>query len=350
MNRLKKIYYDASHPAGFAGAAKLSTASGISLDKTKRWLSSQRAHTLHKPVRRKFVTRPYLVNHIDQQWQADLIDVHEYSRWNDGATFLLTIIDIFSRYAWAVALRSKSAEAVAEAYESIFAQGRVPEKIQTDLGREFSNTKVRAVFERYGVTHFASLNKAYVCERFNKTLQIKTHKYMTARGTMKYVDKLEAFVNSYNASRHRTIGMAPRSVTKQLTDRVMKSTYGKGHRYMLGKSAVTESGRAHFRVGDYVRTSHSKELFKKGYKSGWTNEIFRIRARLLTNPPTYLLEDVNGEVITGGYYEEELQKVRLQPGKLFGQVLEARVRKDGKKELLLAKGKRKRWETETKLA
>ncbi len=78
--KLAKIYYDPSHPAAFGGISKLAKATGEPYDEVERWLQTQRAYTLHRPVRKHFKTTPYLVRGIDGQWQADLVDVSEMSK------------------------------------------------------------------------------------------------------------------------------------------------------------------------------------------------------------------------------------------------------------------------------
>jgi hypothetical protein len=62
-------------------------------------------------------------------------------------------------------------------------------------------------------------------------------------------------------------------------------------------------------VGDNVRISKYKHVFKKGYTQNWTDEIFIVSLRHATNPVTYGLTDLNGEEIKGKFYEQEIQKV-----------------------------------------
>ena len=61
----------------------------------ERWLSTQDAYTLHKPVRRHFKRRCVVVGGPNKQWQADLVDMSRLKAANDGTTFLLTVIDVF---------------------------------------------------------------------------------------------------------------------------------------------------------------------------------------------------------------------------------------------------------------
>ena len=73
----------------------------------KRRLSEQDTYTLHKPVRRRFKRRCD-VGGINQQWQAYLADIANLKQYNNGNTFPLTVIDVFSKNAWSVPLKNKS--------------------------------------------------------------------------------------------------------------------------------------------------------------------------------------------------------------------------------------------------
>ena len=63
-----------------------------------------------------------------------------------------------------------------------------------------------------------------------------------------------------------------------------------------------------FKVGDYVRISKFKNVFAKGYTPNWSEEIFIIKKIKNTVPWAYVISDLNGEEIVGGFYEKELQK------------------------------------------
>ena len=63
-----------------------------------------------------------------------------------------------------------------------------------------------------------------------------------------------------------------------------------------------------FKVGDHVRISKYKNIFAKGYTPNWSEEVFVISKIKNTVPQTYVINDLNGEEITGSFYEKELQK------------------------------------------
>ena len=63
-----------------------------------------------------------------------------------------------------------------------------------------------------------------------------------------------------------------------------------------------------FKVGDRVRTSKYKNIFAKGYTQNWSEEVFIVSKIKNTVRWTYVITDLNGEPITGSFYEKELQK------------------------------------------
>ena len=103
------------------------------------WLANQDAYTLHKPICRRFPRRKTFARDIDYLWQADLVDMTHLADYNDGYRYILTVIDVFSKFAWVTALKKKDAKTFAEALQSII-NDRKPIKLQTDKGKEFINT------------------------------------------------------------------------------------------------------------------------------------------------------------------------------------------------------------------
>src|SRR3981189_1664316 len=153
---LKSIYYDPSHSAAFGGVGRLSHAARIPTKIVQQWLKGQQAYTLHKPARRgRYKTRKYHTSGIDHQWQADLADMQVEAKYNDGNKYILTVIDVFSRYPWAEPLKTKSPVHVKPAFELIFAKGRKPFKIQTDQGIEFESKTMPDFFASHKIKQFS---------------------------------------------------------------------------------------------------------------------------------------------------------------------------------------------------
>ena len=58
-------------------------------------------------------------------------------------------------------------------------------------------------------------------------------------------------------------------------------------------------GYTQFKVGDYFKNADKRDIFSKGYTSNWNRELFKVKEVLKTQPPTYKIEDMNGNIIEG---------------------------------------------------
>lgn len=300
---LKKIYYDPKHSAGFSSIAKLAKASGYSEGKVKRWLKAQPTYTLHRQARKRYPTRKYIVHDIDEQWQADLADVALIASQNNGCHFILTVIDIFSRFAWCRPLKTKAGREVAEAFKDIFQEGRIPKRIQTDEGKEFYNRHVKTLFDEHNIELFSvkSAYKAAIVERFNRTLKHKLWRYFTMSTKQNWTRILQDTVHSYNHSVHRILGFKPAEVTAANTSEIREKAF---------KRRPQSQKKSDIQVGDKVRISKVKSVFAKGYLPNWTEEIFTVESiNRKSSPISYKLKDYRGEIIEGSFYREEIESV-----------------------------------------
>ena len=101
--------------------------------------------------------------------------------------------------------------ALVKAFHKILTQGLQPNRLQTDRGTEFYNRTFQRWLKDQWVNHFSTEGggKASVVERFNRTLKERLYRYFTAANTLRFDDVLPELVQGYNATRHRSIGMAP---------------------------------------------------------------------------------------------------------------------------------------------
>ena len=137
-------YEDPAAPGALGGVARFARAHGWSLKKARTLLEKNLAYTLHKPLRRRFMTLPVLVFNRDQQWVADLVEMQRVARHNRGMRYLLTVVDVLSKYAWVRPLKNKTGAEVVRAFRSIIKDGgRQPQTLQTDKGKEFYNATVQ---------------------------------------------------------------------------------------------------------------------------------------------------------------------------------------------------------------
>ena len=188
----------------------------------------------------------------DNIWGADLADMQLISKYNKGVHFLLSVIDIFSKYVWIVPLKDKKGASIVDAFRSILKQSnRKPNKIWVDKGSEFYNSSFKKWLQENDIVMYSTHNeeKSVVAERFIRTLKNKIYKYMTSISKNLYIDKLDDIVNEYNNTYHRTIKMRPTDVKDNTHINTDKEVNDKDPK---------------FKVGDHIRISKYKNIFAKG--------------------------------------------------------------------------------------
>ena len=154
----------------------------------------------------------------DETWSADLIDKSSLSKYNNNYKFILTVIDIFTKYAWAIPLKNKSGLSITNGFKTILSEGRNPEKLWVDRGSEFYNKTFKSLLKEYGngkaasgiqlYSTYSDL-KAVFIERFNRTLLHIINKPMFINGDGNWVNILNDAVVTYNKNIHSTINMTP---------------------------------------------------------------------------------------------------------------------------------------------
>ena len=132
----------------------------------------------------------------------DLCDMSQLKEYNDGNTFLLTVVDVFSKYGFAKPLLNKKGCIVLKAFQEILTDSkRKPVNCQTDMGAEFTNRKFKRVVHDMGINYYVTFseNKAAVVERFNRTLKTKMLSFFTHSNSYRYIDVLPGLLKGYNS-------------------------------------------------------------------------------------------------------------------------------------------------------
>jgi len=261
------------------------------------------SYTLNAKSHKTFPTMKIITKDIDYQWQADLVDMQQYASDNDGYKYLLTCIDLASRYAWVKAIKDKTAISVKNAFKSIIDEGRKPKLLQTDSGTEFLSSQFQSFLRDNDIKHFVppTNSNAAMIERFHLTLKGRMSKLWTHNGTFRYVDDLQDLVFNYNHTYHSVIKMKPVNVGE---DNVVKAVYNSN-----SKNFLINSSPPKFKVGDHVRINSTRHTFLRHTDDRYTYEIFKVNKVNITTPYTYYLIDLKGEEITGRFYEPEMIKV-----------------------------------------
>ena len=99
--------------------------------------------------------------------------MQQFSEWNKGYRYLLMVLDLFSKYGWIVPLKDKKGETVTEAFQTIFKEGRKPQYLWTDKGKEYYNKNMKELLEKNGLTLYSTRMRKNLVFVKDGTVQLK---------------------------------------------------------------------------------------------------------------------------------------------------------------------------------
>ena len=185
-------------------------------------MEKQQQHLLAKevfsPQITKFRSERIIPLYKDETWSADLIDKSSLSKYNNNYKFILTVIDIFTKYAWAIPLKIKSGLSITNGFKIVLSEhpqggseSRKPEKLWLDRGSNFYNKTFKSLLREYETKLYSTYSdlKAVFIERFNRTFLHIINKPMFINGDGNWVNILNDAVITYNNNIHSTINMTP---------------------------------------------------------------------------------------------------------------------------------------------
>ncbi|CAJ0570586.1 unnamed protein product, partial [Mesorhabditis spiculigera] len=239
-----------------------------------------------------------------QSWtdlQADLGDLSDLAEWNDGMKWLLLVVDIYSKFIMVAPLKDKRPAGVAVEMRKMF-NPWIPYNLMTDQGKEFTSGAMLDLYKDLEINHFTlrgSDQKAQVAEAHLKTIKYKIYRYFTHYNTRRWVDVVHKIADTLNHTRSSVTGMRPVDVTLDTR---------------LPEQHVRIADDSRFNVGDTVVLSNRRQTFQKGFRGLWGTELFVVRHVDMRIPVTYRVADLNGELVEGRFYEQELQRAENREG------------------------------------
>ena len=372
---LRELYY--SPAKGYRGVNDLYRTARergipVSQKQVSAFLKNQDIYTQHFPkggpfVKKKF--RPTIVGKLGQQLQMDLVIMPpKFINENDGNGYILTAIEILSRYAFTTYQKGKSSKETSISVEKILTEfkehfGKYPDVAQFDQGGEFTGKETKKVFADKGIDTFSTLirafgwhltvaptktgkrewryteydpsktdeenenkkytlfqRKASIVERLNRTLKNMMWKYFDKHNTHQWIHILDDITHNYNNSYHRSIKMKPNEVNEDNAHQVWLTLYA--------ENTTTVPPKPKFKIGDIVRVEKYDPGTRhgKGYTINFSDEKFKIIGIYRGVPTMYNIQEIDkktdkkdddgnyvrkeiGDEIVGRFYERELSKI-----------------------------------------
>eukprot|EP01047_Picozoa_sp_COSAG01_P060396 COSAG01_NODE_7397_length_3224_cov_1.757120_3_plen_366_part_01 len=301
---LKELYYGddvlGDRQLFFEQAKKL----GYSRKDADAFLTRQRSSQLRKQFKRPKQFSSIIAPEPGTNYQADLMFIERERGKVSAKKFsqpLLNVVDVHSRRAWSIPIKSKKKTAVLDAFKQVMADKPKNAKVKlrhlnTDDGKEFVNKAFKDYLAANNIKQWVSdkedFAKNAIVERFNRTLRLLIDKFKADFPSRLVIDNIGRMVAAYNRRRHSTIKAKPIDVWNGASKNSQK------YRYI----------QYDYKVGDSVRVLYKKKLFEKG-TYGWRPGIYTIYKIKGNYPRAHYVKDSDGKKLKQHYMGYQLQKV-----------------------------------------
>ena len=255
----------------------------IKYDEIKDILNKQEASQLFQ--RRKTLKNyfPLRANTPSQRIQIDLMDFSNQSpTLNKGMKWIFCAVDVYSRYAWTIALKSKETSECVRALKYLMKNIiMTPNQIDSDGEKGFESKFFQKILEDNDIIHNVSkphdLQSKGIVERFNQTLRRMVELYKAQYDTKVWTDVLDDITNSYNDSIHFGMKNSPNEVYHSLNtvggDEILKQ---RDKEFEMKADKASKDISSKLKKGDSVRKLLHRHLLEKKTKQIWSKKVYKI--------------------------------------------------------------------------
>lgn len=294
MERLETLYKENDFP-GISKLYKLAKKEGLKITykDAREVVAKNKVSQLHKRPPKKS-NHPITSPGVNIEFQMDLLDMNKFYTQNSHYRYILIVVDIFTRRAFATPLKNKSAETTLVGLKKAFEALGEPKIIASDNGSEFKGA-VSKYLEQKKIIHkmneVGDHNVLGIIDRFSQTIKNTIYKHFTDDNNTKWIDKLDKIVENYNNSPHGSLdNMTPTEAKKYESDTL------KVHAKRVKKLTNPDK----LKVGDIVRVLKKKTTFERGFNRKYSLKTYKITRKEGFN---YILDNDKK------YREHMLQKV-----------------------------------------
>jgi len=205
-----------------------------------------------------------------QLMQIDITFMEKFGNTNSGYKYILLCIDVFSRYAWGMPLKTKAISEITHAFNYV----PKPQSVISDNGNEFLGKEFQALLKSKDINHQTAVlgnhSALGIVDRMTLTLKTMLYKNFIAHKNTKWFANLQDVFDAYNNTPNRGIyGYTPDEAMHDEKVRAVLTTINAE----LIKKAVNKNG---VEEGDIVRVRKSNWTFKRGYTPKWSEDVAKV--------------------------------------------------------------------------
>lgn len=263
MSLLSELYYDPV--TGYQATEEL-LRRAIAIDPTttrqevNNFLRGQATAQINRASRKPIRFNTIRASAIRDGYQLDLMIYDRFK--SNGYSYILIIIDVYSRYVQAVPLKTRLMEPLVKNIEKLFTLMGFPRNVNCD--QEFNNRLFNKLCTTHNIRTWYSdpdePNKNAIVERFNRTLAQLLQRWRVATDRTDWENVLQDLVTNYNTKLHSTTKNTPEDIWKGVASNL--------------QAVVNVPTK--LKKGDRVRLATVRTKLTKGDAVKWTRELFRI--------------------------------------------------------------------------
>ena len=320
--KFNQIYYsDDGYWRGKSAIQKLSKATGSTKEEAEKWLLKQPLYQIYLPAP-KYIPRPNaslsLYAKPNDIHQSDLLSLPHDKFKKKTYKYILSIVDVASRYKGSYQLTTKNAKEVAQAFQWIYENTPLnySKTLIVDDGKEFYG-EVTKLMEKHDVIiqrgDPSQHHSQGIMERFNRTLadRLFTYQYHKeledpSKSNREWVFRLQNVVSSLNNEKTRLIGMRPVDAIKQT---LVKQGFSKPTKdYEEKLLDVGTKVRYLYEPGELEGYQYKGERRKRSTDPIWSVDVYKIKDRYIKKhqPALYYLDGSTKR----SFVSEELQPIQ----------------------------------------
>ena len=301
QRKLTEIYHTPSNPAGYGGLQKLQEATGATQSDLREFAENEDIYQKFKPARKKFARAEMKYEPYNSLWACDMIHLKSLAPYNDNKKYWLMVIETLSRQLSIELLETLKGDEMVAAFRRIIAKRKsFCKNLWTDSGTDFFNPEMRLFTSFYRVNHYSTGNetKCFLVERLNRTILQKLWPILAKRNTWRYINILDQVVESYNNSRHSSLGVSPNSINANNYVPILNK---------LNKRFRKQDKKPKYKRLQKVRIQYLKGPFQKSYSQTFSNATYIID-RVVKQTPKYVyhLKTQDNKKILGGFYHYQI--------------------------------------------
>jgi transposase InsO family protein len=274
-NALIDRIYEANN---YPGLSKLVTLvkkvnPSITPKQIKQWFDVQlEIQLLHKQEKKE--ASGHIVADVKNEiWCLDIFDLSKYRESNNNYRYILAMVDVFTRRAWAEPMQTKDSETVGATLQSIMMEAKEkPRVILSDNDAAYTGYFFQHVLEDNKIilqmNTVGDHNALGIIDNFARRIKFIFSKMFIRSKNTRWISKLSEVIKQYNNTPHSSLGgLTPNEATEDQ------------HKAKLVD--INQTKRMYNKIvsdlepGDKVRKS-IKEMFTKGTEPKWSDEVYTV--------------------------------------------------------------------------